>query len=83
MLWTLGCGLLHTGVAIDDKEYAFGGHDRRGRTGVYWMRPRTEPPGGTFRCEIVHGYTDYDEEEINRIVIEVLYSVIIKRYPRR
>ncbi|RPB24034.1 DUF862-domain-containing protein [Terfezia boudieri ATCC MYA-4762] len=68
-LWTVGCGLLHTGVVVNDREYAFGGHDKRGVTGVYWMKPRTEPPGGTFRCQVLHGWAYGTEEEINRIIL--------------
>ncbi|KAH0537632.1 hypothetical protein FGG08_005583 [Glutinoglossum americanum] len=66
--WMLGCSLLHSAVVIKDKEYAFGGHDRKGLTGVYWTRPKTEPPGGTFRCEILHGFTMRSEEEIEAII---------------
>ncbi|EWC48430.1 hypothetical protein DRE_02199 [Drechslerella stenobrocha 248] len=71
VFWTLGVGLLHTGVAINDREYAFGGHDRRGVTGVYWMKPRQEPPGATFRTGFVHGHTSHSIEEIQQIMVEV------------
>lgn len=40
ILWTIGASLLHSGVVINGKEYAFGGHDKRGMTGVYWTKPR-------------------------------------------
>ena len=52
ILWTIGSSLLHSGVVINDKEYAYGGHDKHGMTGVYWTKPKSEPPGGTFRCEV-------------------------------
>ncbi|KAH7131417.1 PPPDE putative peptidase domain-containing protein [Dactylonectria estremocensis] len=64
VLWTVGASLLHTGVVINGKEYAYGGHENRGMTGVYWTKPKTEPPGGTFRCEILHGFTLASDEEI-------------------
>ncbi|KAK7429295.1 hypothetical protein QQZ08_004106 [Neonectria magnoliae] len=64
ILWTVGASLLHTGVVINGKEYAYGGHENRGVTGVYWTKPKTEPPGGTFRCEILHGFTLATDEEI-------------------
>ncbi|CAM1507420.1 Fc.00g070610.m01.CDS01 [Cosmosporella sp. VM-42] len=64
MLWTVGASLLHSGVVINGQEYAYGGHDKRGVTGVYWTKPRTEPPGGTFKCEILHGFTLATDEEI-------------------
>ena len=64
MLWNVGASLLHSGVVINGKEYAYGGHQRRGLTGVYWTKPGTEPPGSTFRCEILHGFTLATEDEI-------------------
>jgi hypothetical protein len=69
-LWFFGTSLLHSGVVIDGKEYAYGGHDRRGVTGVYWTKPRTEPPGGTFRCEILHGFTVAPQGQIHTIIRE-------------
>ncbi|KAI1503723.1 PPPDE putative peptidase domain-containing protein [Biscogniauxia marginata] len=68
VLWTMGASLLHSGVVINGKEYAYGGHDKRGVTGVYWTRPRTEPPGGTFKTEILHGFTFATQVEIDAIV---------------
>ncbi|KAF4506248.1 hypothetical protein G6O67_006351 [Ophiocordyceps sinensis] len=65
VLWTFGASLLHSGVVINGREYAYGGHDRRRVTGVYWTKPKTEPPGGTFRCEILHGFTLATQEEID------------------
>ncbi|KAK5011590.1 hypothetical protein LTR28_012500 [Elasticomyces elasticus] len=70
ILWTLGGALLHSGVVIKGKEYAYGGHDMRGVSGVYWTRPQLEPSGGTFRCRILQGSTTRSEQEINRIVNE-------------
>ena len=70
-LWAFGTSLLHSGVVINDKEYAYGGHDHQGLSGVYWTKPRTEPPGGTFRSEILHGFTMRNEEEIDTIIKEV------------
>ncbi|KAA8901573.1 PPPDE putative peptidase domain-containing protein [Sphaerosporella brunnea] len=69
-LWFLGTGLLHTGVCIGEREFAFGGHDRPDVTGVYWTKPKTDPPGGTWRCEILHGFTYATAEEIEGIVRE-------------
>ncbi|KAI0889367.1 DUF862-domain-containing protein [Annulohypoxylon maeteangense] len=68
VLWTVGASLLHSGVVINGKEYAYGGHDQRGMTGVYWTRPKTEPPGGTFRTEILHGFTFATQAEIDSII---------------
>lgn len=68
MLWTVGASLLHSGVVINGREYAYGGHDKRGVTGVYWTKPRIEPPGGTFKCEILHGFTLATSEEIDAML---------------
>ncbi|KAL2154407.1 hypothetical protein VTH82DRAFT_3083 [Thermothelomyces myriococcoides] len=68
LLWHMGTSLLHSGVVINGKEYAYGGHDRRGLTGVYWTKPQTCPPGGTFRCEYLHGFTLATQAEIDAII---------------
>ncbi len=68
ILWTFGTSVLHTGVVINGREYAYGGHDKRGLTGVYWTKPKTEPPGGTFKCEILHGFTLATQEEIDATI---------------
>ncbi|KAI1110899.1 PPPDE putative peptidase domain-containing protein [Nemania sp. NC0429] len=68
VLWTVGASLLHSGVVINGKEYAYGGHERRGVTGVYWTQPGTEPAGGTFRTEILQGFTFATQAEIDAIV---------------
>ena len=67
----MGGSLLHSGVVIEDKEYAYGGHDKRGVSGVYWTRPRQEPPGGTFKCEILHGFALITHNEIETVIREV------------
>jgi deubiquitinase DESI2 len=58
-------------VVINGKEYAYGGHDHPGVTGVYWTEPKTEPPGGTFKVEILHGFTLASEEEIEAAIRSV------------
>lgn len=58
-------------MVINDKEYAYGGHDRAGLTGVYWTKPKTQPPGGTFKCELLHGFTLASPAEIDKIIKEV------------
>lgn len=62
---------MHSGVVINGKEYAYGGHDKRGVTGVYWTKPKTVPPGGTFKSEILHGFTLAPQNEIDEIIHEV------------
>ncbi|KAF2018967.1 DUF862-domain-containing protein [Aaosphaeria arxii CBS 175.79] len=70
ILWAIGSSLLHTGVVINDKEYAYGGHDQRGVTGVYYTRPKQEPPGGTWRQSVLHGFSFRPEEEVKAIILE-------------
>jgi len=70
VLWTIGSSLLHSGVVINNREYAYGGHDKRGMTGVYSTPPKTIPPGGTFKCEILHGFTVRPHNEIDAIIKE-------------
>jgi deubiquitinase DESI2 len=55
-------------VVINGKEYAYGGHDRSGVTGVYWTKPKSEPPGGTFKTELLHGFTYASQPEIDAIL---------------
>ncbi|CAK4028625.1 UPF0326 hag1 [Lecanosticta acicola] len=71
ILWTVGGSLLHSGVVVNGKEYAYGGHNRRGLTGVYWTKPRFEPPGGTFRAGLLQGFSFRTEQEINETIKEV------------
>jgi hypothetical protein len=80
VLWTMGASLLHSGVVINGKEYAFGGHDKRGMTGVYWSKPKAEPPGGTFRCEILQGFTLAPLEEIESIIKEASEAFLGTQY---
>lgn len=40
----------------------------RGVTGVYWTKPGTEPPGGTFKCEVIHGFTLATPDEIESTI---------------
>ena len=35
---------------------------------MYWTKPKTEPPGGTFKSEILHGFTLASEEEIESTI---------------
>jgi len=70
-LWTIGNGLLHSGVVISGREYAFGGHEKRGVTGLYYTTPKQVPPGGTFRCEIFHGVTMEPPEVLDEVILEV------------
>jgi hypothetical protein len=74
VLWAIGSSLLHTGVVVGDREYAYGGHDRRDLTGVYWTKPGQEPPGGTFKQAILHGFSFRPEEELEAIIQEASHE---------
>jgi len=71
VLWTVGCPLLHTGVVVKRREYAFGGHDKRDITGVYFTKPRQEPPGGTFRVSLLAGFTVLPLDQVDEIIADV------------
>jgi hypothetical protein len=71
VLWAIGSSLLHSGIVIGDREYAYGGHDRRGLTGVYWTKPGQEPPGGTFKQAVLHGFSFRPAEELDAIIHQV------------
>ncbi|KAF2833265.1 DUF862-domain-containing protein [Ophiobolus disseminans] len=70
VLWAIGSSLLHSGVVIGDREYAYGGHEHRNVTGVYWTKPRLEPPGGTFKTAVLHGFSFRPQEEMDAIIHE-------------
>lgn len=65
---------------IRGKEYAYGGHNRRGTTGVYWTKPKFEPPGGTWRCDILQGFTFRTDKEIDAIIKEVSDEFLGQNY---
>ncbi|KAK5694010.1 hypothetical protein LTR97_009628 [Elasticomyces elasticus] len=82
LLWTLGSSLLHSGVQIAPptinphshhvaREYAYGGHNRRSTTGVYYTPPLQTPPGGTFRTSILIGHTSLSPAQIDSAIREV------------
>jgi len=68
ILWALGTSLLHSGVVINEREYAYGGHDAANRTGVYFTRAGQLPPGGTHRATLLHGFTFLSAAEIDAVV---------------
>ena len=71
MLWFFGSGLLHTAVCVKDREFAYGGHDQPGKSGVYWTQPRIEPPGATFRCELRHGFSQLSVNKLTSTIQDV------------
>jgi hypothetical protein len=54
-------------------------------TGVYWTKPKSEPPGGTFRCEVLQGFTLAPQNEIDIIITKasedfqgISYNILTK-----
>ncbi|EME89623.1 uncharacterized protein MYCFIDRAFT_127687 [Pseudocercospora fijiensis CIRAD86] len=76
LLWTLGGSLLHSGICISNREYAYGGHPQRGVTGVYYTRPKYLPPGGRFRCSILAGLSLCTPGEISAKIQTVSESFL-------
>lgn len=67
-------------MVIRDREYAYGGHNRRATTGVYWTKPKLEPPGGTFRSSVLQGFSLHTDGEIDAIITEISESFLGERY---
>lgn len=65
-MWVTGLSICHSGVVINDEEWAFGGHDVDGVTGVYVTRPRAVPDNAVFRTTIPIGVTLLDDRGIRR-----------------
>lgn len=63
-LWLSGMSICHSGVVINDQEWAFGGHDVEGVSGVYVTRPRVVPDNAIFRSSIRIGVTIMSDREI-------------------
>jgi hypothetical protein len=76
----LGASLLHSGVVINGKEYAYGGHRHAGITGVYWTPPKVVPPGGTFRCEVLHGFCLLSSADIDEILHNASQAFLGRSY---
>ena len=58
-------------MVINDREYAYGGHEHPGVTGVYFTRPRLEPPGGRFKLAIQSGSTTRSQRDLEELIHEV------------
>ncbi|CCG82647.1 Putative uncharacterized protein [Taphrina deformans PYCC 5710] len=59
-----GLSICHSGVVIGEQEWAFGGHDVEGVTGVYVTKPRDVPDNATFKASIPIGVTILDDRAI-------------------
>lgn len=84
MLWPLGLSMLHTGIVLNDREYAYGAVDAAttegNQTGIFWTRPRLEPPGGSFRCSILQGITFLSPSQIEEALQEASTKFLGSQY---
>ncbi|KAK9324136.1 PPPDE putative peptidase domain-containing protein [Lipomyces orientalis] len=72
LMWTLGIGVYHSAVEIDGREYAYGGHEEHGISGIYYSKPKTPLPGGIVcKTSILHGYTSYSLAEVHAIISDL------------
>ncbi|KAK9360137.1 PPPDE putative peptidase domain-containing protein [Lipomyces starkeyi] len=71
-IWILGIGVYHSAVEIDGREYAYGGHEEPGISGVYYSKSKTPLPGGIIcKTSILHGYTSYSPAEVHAIISDL------------
>ncbi|KAK9388792.1 PPPDE putative peptidase domain-containing protein [Lipomyces mesembrius] len=72
LIWILGIGVYHSAVEIDGREYAYGGHEEPGISGVYYSKSKTPLPGGIIcKTSILHGYTSYSQAEVHAIISDL------------
>lgn len=66
LMWFTGLSICHSGVVLNDQEWAFGGHDVEGISGVYVTKPKAVPENATFRSNIPIGITLLDDDDIRK-----------------
>ncbi|KAA6388369.1 MAG: putative pppde peptidase family [Streblomastix strix] len=72
-------GMFHTGVQIENKEYAFGG-GLEDETGVFISKPKSGIEGTTFKEQILIGNSNMDIKEIYDIVNQLKQQFMSKDY---
>ncbi|MCJ1286251.1 hypothetical protein MMC26_005596 [Xylographa opegraphella] len=84
ILWPLGLSLLHTGIVLLDREYAYGAttlnNPSQPQTGIYHTPPLTLPPGGTHRLTHLQGFTYLSAKEIEQLLRNASTQFIGENY---
>ncbi|MCJ1417984.1 hypothetical protein MMC32_004329 [Xylographa parallela] len=84
ILWPLGLSLLHTGVVLLDREYAYGATTSNNpwqpQTGIFHTPPLTLPPGGTHRLTHLQGFTYLSAKEIEQLLRDASTQFIGENY---
>eukprot|EP00656_Telonema_subtile_P039546 TRINITY_DN44647_c0_g1_i1.p1 TRINITY_DN44647_c0_g1~~TRINITY_DN44647_c0_g1_i1.p1 ORF type:complete len:226 (+),score=19.08 TRINITY_DN44647_c0_g1_i1:95-772(+) len=66
-------GVFHAGVEIDGREWAYGAHDIRDRTGVFWCPPR-HCGGHLYRETIKLGKVPLARQDIERLLAPLQHA---------
>ncbi|MCJ1478963.1 hypothetical protein MMC13_007647 [Lambiella insularis] len=84
ILWPLGLSLLHTGLVLLDREYAYGATTSQDpsqfQTGIFHTPPLTLPPGGTHRLTHLQGFTYLSRNEIEQLLRDASSKFSGERY---
>ncbi|MCJ1387529.1 hypothetical protein MMC18_000372 [Xylographa bjoerkii] len=84
ILWPLGLSLLHTGIVLLDREYAYGAttlnNPSQPQTGIFHTLPLTLPPGGTHRLTHLQGFTYLSQKEIGQLLQDASTQFIGDNY---
>jgi len=84
ILWPLGLSLLHTGIVLLEREYAYGAtisnNPSQPQTGIFHTTPLTLPPGGTHRLTHLQGFTYLSAKEIEQLLQDASTQFIGDNY---
>jgi len=76
--YIFGLGAFHTGVEVNGREYAFGGHEYS-FTGVFDIAPKTAY-GAIFRETVVLGQTSLSRSEIQKVLDDLSLDFLGNTY---
>lgn len=84
ILWPLGLSLLHIGIVLLDREYAYGAttslDPSQPQTGIFHTPPLTLPPGGTHRLTHLQGFTYLSKNEIEQLLHDASSKFVGENY---